>query len=488
MRDVKGIQLAMHDDLPPDLPTREYAAQRIPDLCPDEHGSDAAPAVVAYIERGGLLLSVSRKDSGLAAAPGGKLEPGESLRSGLEREVREEAGVEVVAAREVYRGLHKSGRVVVAFRCMIVGEPVAVEEGTVVEWVPPRSLAEGFAPEYHRQALVAAGFGSDLQQQACTSFTARWCPQCGTCQCDFDKPTGWAEEWGKACPLHGETSTHALAAPQVSGIHVDIEERLVRAYLHVVMGPSTPTGHRGIRGGIRGVIAELGKMGREALPMPSDEELAAEAARHAFDKRWWDGEASESEREAFVQDARDVLSRDQNADVDPDFRREVSAYVAGARRKGRPDGAADPSLAIIVAKDAEISAANASNAALCTVLSQVMIALGLANGERLVEPVNHAAVSAAVALADERNAALAEVETLRKRVAILEIAPKAAAYANAIEGSMADEDDAERAAQVIERGFGDGAWDRSVLEYVQRLVDNDKSNPLRKVAIDKAKP
>lgn len=115
-------------------------------------------AVVAYIERSGFLLSITRKDTGENSAPGGKREFNETPLEALMREVREEVGVRVVGAIEVFRGLHTSGRLVVAYRCQIEGEPRAIEPGTYVRWVYPEQLAAGFAAEYHGKALVAAGY------------------------------------------------------------------------------------------------------------------------------------------------------------------------------------------------------------------------------------------------------------------------------------------------------------------------------------------
>jgi 8-oxo-dGTP diphosphatase len=127
----------------------------------DAVAGDKLPAVVAYIERNGKLLSISRKDTGECAVPGGKCESGEPPFQALIREVREEIGVRIVSATRVYCGRHTSGRVVIAYRCEIEGEPVAVEDGTRAEWVTPDAIANGFGAEYHRLALVAAGYLPD---------------------------------------------------------------------------------------------------------------------------------------------------------------------------------------------------------------------------------------------------------------------------------------------------------------------------------------
>lgn len=116
------------------------------------------PAVVAYIQNdAGLLLSVTRKDSGEDAAPGGKCGANESLHKALRREVVEEVNVELVHWRLVYDGFHSSGRRVVAYLAIEWrGVPEAREYGTRIAWVTAMDLANGFGAEYHRRALRAA--------------------------------------------------------------------------------------------------------------------------------------------------------------------------------------------------------------------------------------------------------------------------------------------------------------------------------------------
>ncbi len=117
-------------------------------------------AAVVYVVRDGLVLSVSRKGTGEAAAPGGKLDPGDEgdAARAVRRELREEAGVEALTLSPVYRGWH--GRWLVdAFMGTIAAdaEPRAVEPGTTVAWVAPAVLANGYAPRFHTRALRAAG-------------------------------------------------------------------------------------------------------------------------------------------------------------------------------------------------------------------------------------------------------------------------------------------------------------------------------------------
>lgn len=115
-------------------------------------------SVVAYIERAGLLLSVSRKDTKQRAAPGGKVDAGESWFDALCRETYEETDVRIFKANPVFVGLHSTGRTVVAYHVGVYwhGWPVAREPNTRIEWVTPEELANGFGAEYHRRALRAA--------------------------------------------------------------------------------------------------------------------------------------------------------------------------------------------------------------------------------------------------------------------------------------------------------------------------------------------
>lgn len=112
-------------------------------------------ASVAYIVRDGLMLSVTRKDTGQHSAPGGKLKPGETPEDALSREVREEAGLVITKAWRIFDGTY-NGCAVRIYRAEADGEPEAREPYTRVAWVEPARLAHGFASELHKEALVAA--------------------------------------------------------------------------------------------------------------------------------------------------------------------------------------------------------------------------------------------------------------------------------------------------------------------------------------------
>lgn len=123
--------------------------------------AECARAVVAYIERDGLMLSVPRRNTDQHAAPGGQVERDangkwESWEDAVTREVFEEIGRRVVEAQLVHRGC-VNGFHVQIYRVKIEGEPYAREEGSRIEWVTPEQIANGFASELHSVGLKAAG-------------------------------------------------------------------------------------------------------------------------------------------------------------------------------------------------------------------------------------------------------------------------------------------------------------------------------------------
>lgn len=129
-------------------------------------------AVVAYIVRAdGLMLSVPRQD-GQHAAPGGKVEPGETPEMALSREVDEEAGLRVLAAWRVHVG-QNNGAMVICYRCEVEGQPTAREPGTCIAWVTPEQLAHGFGSR--------AAHGG-----ACRGWAARCEATCKLCLTGYD--------------------------------------------------------------------------------------------------------------------------------------------------------------------------------------------------------------------------------------------------------------------------------------------------------------
>ncbi len=112
----------------------------------------ARPAVLvvaaALFDRTGQVL-IAQRPAGKALAgrwefPGGKVDAGESERSALVRELREELGIEVVAARPFMRLKHAYAERDVELSLWIVerfaGTPRPLD-AQALKWVPPARLA-----------------------------------------------------------------------------------------------------------------------------------------------------------------------------------------------------------------------------------------------------------------------------------------------------------------------------------------------------------
>lgn len=101
----------------------------------------------AVIERDGRILLTQRMPKahlpGMWEFPGGKLEPGESAAAGLERELAEELGIRVLAARPLLALRHDYPELRVELAALLVeryaGEPAGLE-GQAVKWVRPAEL------------------------------------------------------------------------------------------------------------------------------------------------------------------------------------------------------------------------------------------------------------------------------------------------------------------------------------------------------------
>jgi A/G-specific adenine glycosylase len=101
----------------------------------------------AIIHRAGQVLLARRPSKGLLGGlwefPGGKLEPGENLPQGLEREIREELGVDIHVGQPfgVYRHGYTHFKVTLhAFFCRLErGEPQALHASELA-WADPSTL------------------------------------------------------------------------------------------------------------------------------------------------------------------------------------------------------------------------------------------------------------------------------------------------------------------------------------------------------------
>jgi mutator protein MutT len=100
----------------------------------------------AVIEADGRYLITRRAKGhleGFWEFPGGKLRPGETLAECLQREVREELGVEVVVEEKLDTLTWRyPERTVVLhfFRCVLTGGSITPQEGQAFAWVAPEEL------------------------------------------------------------------------------------------------------------------------------------------------------------------------------------------------------------------------------------------------------------------------------------------------------------------------------------------------------------
>jgi len=111
--------------------------------------------------QGRVLISrraANTHQGGLWEFPGGKLEPGESLKQALERELREELGIRVLASRPLIRVLHHyPGRSVLldVHRVLEWTGRAQAREGQPLRWVVPRALTSMDFPGADRPIINA---------------------------------------------------------------------------------------------------------------------------------------------------------------------------------------------------------------------------------------------------------------------------------------------------------------------------------------------
>lgn len=103
----------------------------------------------AVIVRDGLVLCARRGPGGetgdLWEFPGGKIEPGETARQALEREIREELHCEIAVGDELTTTRHAYGFGIVTlttFRCDLVSGTPVLTEHAAVTWRPSSTLLE----------------------------------------------------------------------------------------------------------------------------------------------------------------------------------------------------------------------------------------------------------------------------------------------------------------------------------------------------------
>jgi 8-oxo-dGTP diphosphatase len=118
-----------------------------PDADPASRQHRIHVAVGALLDAAGRVLVTRRPaevhQGGLWEFPGGKLEPGEAARAALVRELREELGIEVRAARPLIRVHHDYGDRRVVLEVFLVsdfaGKPRGLE-GQPLDWVAPAAM------------------------------------------------------------------------------------------------------------------------------------------------------------------------------------------------------------------------------------------------------------------------------------------------------------------------------------------------------------
>lgn len=105
--------------------------------------------VGAVIVRDGLVMAAQRGGDGALAGlwefPGGKIEPGESPRAALEREIVEELACEIDVGGEITSTVHAydfAEITLTTFYCTLVAGEPRLSEHTAVRWLPPAELHE----------------------------------------------------------------------------------------------------------------------------------------------------------------------------------------------------------------------------------------------------------------------------------------------------------------------------------------------------------
>ncbi len=102
----------------------------------------------------GYILSVSRKDDPNARGlPGGKVEPGETLKQAAVRETLEETGIRIWGLVAI---MTRKSRVSTCrgFLAHYHSGELSTEEAGIPAWVPPTHLLQGPFKEYNKQLLV----------------------------------------------------------------------------------------------------------------------------------------------------------------------------------------------------------------------------------------------------------------------------------------------------------------------------------------------
>jgi ADP-ribose pyrophosphatase YjhB (NUDIX family) len=105
----------------------------------------------------GRALLIQRADNHRWEPPGGVLELGESITTGVCREVREETGLDVepVTLTGVYKNMHR-GIVALVFRCKITGgDLTTTDEASAFRWAAGTEITKLMDEAYAVRVLDA---------------------------------------------------------------------------------------------------------------------------------------------------------------------------------------------------------------------------------------------------------------------------------------------------------------------------------------------
>jgi 8-oxo-dGTP diphosphatase len=110
-----------------------------------EHYRHSVSVAGVTVREDGKVLMIRRRDNGALQIPGGILEEGEDIPTGLVREVAEETGYKVEPQRltGVYKNM-KLGVVALVYRCEVLGgEPTLNDEASEILWLDRKEVEEG---------------------------------------------------------------------------------------------------------------------------------------------------------------------------------------------------------------------------------------------------------------------------------------------------------------------------------------------------------
>lgn len=119
-------------------------------------------AAVIHDDQGRILLTMRGEDThqgGLWEFPGGKLEADETVTQGLQRELKEELGIEVLGQRPLIRNLHHYSDKSVLLDVHLVTDYRGIPrglEGQPLQWVEPGRLSDYPMPAADLPVITAA--------------------------------------------------------------------------------------------------------------------------------------------------------------------------------------------------------------------------------------------------------------------------------------------------------------------------------------------